>query len=251
MFSSSLIVAFLCIGATYAALPLPSYVKPCARSDPGFEACALDRARETIKHIVNGDRKYKIPVIDPLEITEIIVDNKGPEQAGIDIKIRNAKFYGLKDTIIESIKLNYDEKSMHMDVRLPRIELNGEYEVKGRVLLLPITGKGPLNFTLENAPAQFDTDWIVENIDGSEFMSLTNSRLHHVEPTRVHYDLKNLFNGDKLLGPEMNAVLNENWRESFKELAPPVIQALSTVIAGTVNSIAHAVEYKNVFPLNV
>ncbi|KAJ9577455.1 hypothetical protein L9F63_005956, partial [Diploptera punctata] len=103
MFSSSLIVAFLCIGATYAALPLPSYIKPCARSDPGFEACALDRARETIKHIIHGDRKYKIPAIDPLEITEISVDNTGPEQAGIDIKIYNAKFHGLKDSIVNSV----------------------------------------------------------------------------------------------------------------------------------------------------
>ena len=53
---------------------------------------------------VAGDRKYKIPPIDPLEVTEISVDNEGPKQAGIEIKLKKAKFHGLKDTIFKDVK---------------------------------------------------------------------------------------------------------------------------------------------------
>lgn len=226
-------------------------MKPCARRDPGFEACALESAQETIKHIVNGDRKYKIPVIDPLEIIEIVVSKQGQQQAGIDLKFNNAKIRGLKNAIITAVRINYDKKTIGLDLDLPWINLLGEYEISGRILLLPITGKGPINVTLDGTTTQFESDWIVKKKDDTEFMSLVNSRLRNFEPKGVHYDLQNLFNGDKLLGTQMNNFLNENWKESFQELSPPIIQAISTVISNIVNNIASVVEYDKVFPLNV
>jgi hypothetical protein len=50
---------------------------------------------------VSGDRKYKVPVLDPLEILELKIAEGGPRQAGLTLKMTNAKVYGMKDSKLE------------------------------------------------------------------------------------------------------------------------------------------------------
>ncbi|PSN50424.1 hypothetical protein C0J52_08565 [Blattella germanica] len=176
-------VALLLIGSTYAALPLPRYIKPCATSDPDFNKCAMSRARTTIENV--------------LKVTEIKVDNNGPQQAGIAFTLKNCKFYGPGDAEVTELNLDFDKLTLYLRIKIPRIMVVGKYDVKGRVLLLPITGKGDVNVTL---------------------------------------------------GPEMNRVLNDNWQESFKELSPPVLEAISTIVATIVNGITTSVPYNEIFP---
>jgi hypothetical protein len=47
-----------------------------------------------------GDRKYKIPRMDPLEITGIEI-SEGPSSSGFNLVMRNIKMYGLKDAILQ------------------------------------------------------------------------------------------------------------------------------------------------------
>lgn len=49
----------------------------------------------------SGDRKYKIPVLDPFHVTEVKILNDGDRPTGISIALRNAKVYGLKDTLLQ------------------------------------------------------------------------------------------------------------------------------------------------------
>jgi hypothetical protein len=47
-----------------------------------------------------GDRKYKIPRMDPLEISEMVI-SEGPSQGGYSLTMRNIKMHGLKDAVIQ------------------------------------------------------------------------------------------------------------------------------------------------------
>jgi hypothetical protein len=47
-----------------------------------------------------GDRKYRIPRMDPLEITEMVISD-GPSNRGFTLSMRNVKMYGLKDAILQ------------------------------------------------------------------------------------------------------------------------------------------------------
>jgi hypothetical protein len=49
---------------------------------------------------LTGDRKYRIPRMDPLEITEMVA-SEGPSQSGFSLTMRDVKMYGLKDAVIE------------------------------------------------------------------------------------------------------------------------------------------------------
>jgi len=49
----------------------------------------------------SGDRKYKIPVLEPFDVKEVKILNGGGRPTGISITLRNAKVYGLKDTMLK------------------------------------------------------------------------------------------------------------------------------------------------------
>ena len=63
-------------------------------------------------------------------------------------------------------RINYDKKTIHLDLELPHLEIEGDYEISGRILLLPITGKGPFNFKLgkscDHTSTKCLTNWISE-----------------------------------------------------------------------------------------
>jgi hypothetical protein len=52
----------------------------------------------------SGDRKYKIPVLDPFDIKELKIIDDGPRASGISITLKNAKVYGIKDAQLKKAR---------------------------------------------------------------------------------------------------------------------------------------------------
>jgi hypothetical protein len=50
-----------------------------------------------------GDRKYKVPLLNPLEIEELKIET-GPRQAGLSVVMKGTKVYGMKDSVVEDTK---------------------------------------------------------------------------------------------------------------------------------------------------
>jgi hypothetical protein len=50
---------------------------------------------------VSGDRKYKVPVLDPLEIQELKIADAQPRQVGLSLVMKNAKVFGMKNSELE------------------------------------------------------------------------------------------------------------------------------------------------------
>jgi hypothetical protein len=50
---------------------------------------------------ISGDRKYRVPALDPLDIAELKIADSGPRQVGLTLVMKNAKVYGVKDSQLE------------------------------------------------------------------------------------------------------------------------------------------------------
>lgn len=42
-----------------------------------------------------------MPALDPLEIAELKIADSGPRQAGLTLVMKNAKVYGVKESLLE------------------------------------------------------------------------------------------------------------------------------------------------------
>uniref|UniRef100_A0A0A9X583 Protein takeout n=1 Tax=Lygus hesperus TaxID=30085 RepID=A0A0A9X583_LYGHE len=237
------ILLFLAQAAT--ALKLPSYIKPCKMSDPKLDECVVKHGIAAVPKFINGDPKYRVPRLEPLDITELRV-RQGTKQVGLNMILKDCKIYGIKSTKFVQARTNLPAKHIEWDFKIPRIEILSDYEVDGQVLILPITGKGKANVTLTNLEITYKYDWVYENKNGKNFMNFTSSELLF-DTGRTYFDLKNLFNGDQFLGSNMNRFLNENWKDVTKELGPAVGQAFSDVFRLLLTRIAAQVPFEEIY----
>ena len=52
------------------------------------------------------------------------------------------RVYGATNFNIDDLKANPNDLSVRLKVQLPHIHVNGDYDVQGRLLLLPLSGIG-------------------------------------------------------------------------------------------------------------
>ncbi|KAG8316139.1 hypothetical protein J6590_058107 [Homalodisca vitripennis] len=89
-------VLLLLASVPYAlTLKLPNYIKAC-KADASLDSCALKQGEAVIRKLVHGDPKYRIPDMDPMKITELVV-NQGDQQIGLNLTIKDFGIYGLKE----------------------------------------------------------------------------------------------------------------------------------------------------------
>ncbi|XP_014272244.1 protein takeout [Halyomorpha halys] len=239
------ILFFFLLPALAIALKLPSYLVACKRDDPKLDECVVKHGQEAIPKILGGDPKYRAPKLEPMDITELRV-NQGTKQVGLKLILRNAKLYGLRNT--KFVKAKTDLKKRHIDwtFKVPRVEIIGDYEVNGQVLILPITGTGKANVTITELDIVYKYEWDLVKKNGKEYMTFTKSKLDF-KNGRTYFDLKNLFNGDQFLGNNMNRFLNENWKEVTKELGPAVGQAFSDLFRNLLTNVAAQVPFNEIY----
>ncbi|XP_069681802.1 protein takeout-like [Periplaneta americana] len=225
---------------------LPSYIKPCARSDPNFNACALDHAKKALHDFLKGDSNFKIPTMDPLEISQMVV-NEGNKRNGYTLTMKNVKMYGLMGAQLRKTDYDFNRRHVLYDTQVPRLEILSEYEISGKMLILPVSGKGDLNITLGDNRLTFSHDYVLKNIKGVDYMKTVNPKTS-VEPKQIHIKMTGLFNNDQTLGTQMSKFIQENSREVYDTMSPGIFEAFAQAIGAIVDKIARAMSFQDAFP---
>ncbi|XP_063929891.1 protein takeout-like [Zophobas morio] len=127
--------------------------------------------------------------------------------------------YGLKDIQMQDATFNLEDMSMNYTGFLPKLKILGNYRLNGRVLLLPIVGRGNCTIILTNLTAvvHFPLEKIQKK--GEIYIRITASKeLKIPNLGRLYMHLENLFDGNKELGDTLNTVLNENWNSIWDDV---------------------------------
>lgn len=77
--------------------------------------------------------------------------------------------------------------------------IDGTYDINGRILILPITGKGPIHIELENVVFKFGFEFDFVSKENKTYSKLLKSTFDW-KAGKSFYKLDNLFNGDERLG---------------------------------------------------
>lgn len=177
----------------------------------------------------------------------------------------------------------------HFDLFIPDIYVEGIYSVDGRILLLPITGSGKFtgNFSKFSKNVVFGCNeffyftnyWTTATTSGSVKCILR--KYSPDEIVKIHkidikvklgsgsIKLRNLFNGDKVLGmylsvcemeeqivimkrivtgEAVNQVINDNFDLLSKDIVPLVERALQRTFKKLANKISNRFTYSQLFP---
>lgn len=115
--------------------------------------------------------------------------------------------------------MNLVDPTFDFIIHLPRIEFKGKYDLKVRVVLLDIAGKGDIVGLLEDFKARVKLRGKKYQKDGQTFMHFEKVQIK-IQLGRSKLDLKNLFDNNPTLSRVGNEFVNNNSGYFVTEIIP-------------------------------
>ncbi|KAH8384115.1 hypothetical protein KR009_012175, partial [Drosophila setifemur] len=230
----------------YSGISAADDPKPCKYGDGG---CILQLCNKIFSERASEeDPSLNLKPLDPLKVDRMVISQGGNSAVGINLTFTDNFLYGLKDARVVKVKgFGSDLKAMH-EVRIITKTLNlvGPYDIIGKVLILPISGSGQSNITVVNVKVIIRISGQPLEKHGETYLDVTDVNVS-LKPEATYYHFSNLFNGDKALGDNMNAFLNENSKAIQKETGPPIEKAFSTLYLGIIKNVFSSRPYAKFF----
>ncbi|XP_026683029.1 protein takeout-like [Diaphorina citri] len=207
---ASALVLDLAFAASIAKRAPASELKVCKRSIPKYRDCFMESIQSAIPVVM---REYECHFL--------------PYRYDID---------------------NYKFGPAMFDIN-HNVVIEGQYSIKGKIMVLPIVGNGKCNITLVHPKLE------LKNLQGKPFekngktyIKLEKVLISISKVEKMYIHLENLFNGNKELSEQMNVFLNENWSDIIKELMPAIETALEAVVKEIGNRLFSKIAYEEFFP---
>lgn len=116
----------------------------------GDSACFTKVATEIVSKGKSAYPELGLPVLDPLSIDKMDIEQGGDSPVNLKINLRNFYIRGLSETKftkIDGFKRDYDKAKMELRFKFPVLRIEGPYKLDGKVLVLPVQGEGMANLT--------------------------------------------------------------------------------------------------------
>lgn len=223
----------LCLGFAWAKdgfffSEQPEFVKTCYKLKPAFANCSTHAVQALFNEIPKGLPEIGLPPLDPLKLDAIKILQGGGGPVTVNASLTNVTVKGFGKTDILYNNVDPTTFDFHTKLHLDRLRIDGSYELNGRILVIPLRGKGNCWFDAKDININAISDVILVKRNGFHFYNITGV---HVKFTigglKLH--MYNLFDGIKALEDSTNAYLNSNWR--------PVAESLSPILSKTIEDI--------------
>ncbi|CAH1382308.1 unnamed protein product [Tenebrio molitor] len=225
-------VVFLSFLTLTVAVKLPSNFQKCNRKQPDLKNCILKAAQNGIAQLTKPFPEIRIPSINPFEIQELsVLSNEGA--VGLNQTFRNVKAFGFPQIKIDRYEFDFDNKTHTMDVVFPEVKLEGEFEIKGKVLLLHVNGVGQATVVLKDLRLKSLYGYEQFKKNGKTHIKMVTSEMD-IEPGHVEFHFEQLLDQDGF-SQNINKVLNDNWKEAFDDVKPSYVEVVSKIIVRLLN----------------
>ncbi|XP_030374331.1 uncharacterized protein LOC115623915 [Scaptodrosophila lebanonensis] len=224
----------------------PDDPKPCKHAD---KKCLLNIVNHLLSEkAVVGDSSINLVKLDPLRVAKMNIKQGADSPVNIDLTFTDNEVFGIKTLKLLDIRgFGTDLAKKHeLRMKSDAVSLVGPYNIKGKVLILPISGSGISNLTLVNCNVVIVFTGKAYEKNGETYMKATNLKVE-ADPERLIYNFTNLFNGDKALGDNMNAFLNENWKSIFLEVQQSMQNAFAKIFEAIISNVFTKYPYAKFF----
>ncbi|XP_017080003.2 uncharacterized protein LOC108113805 [Drosophila eugracilis] len=219
------------------ASELPSGIERCGITD---EQCLMNGVNFVLRNYAkSGIKELGLIPLDPLHIKKFKIGRNPHSPVNIDLSFHDVDLLGLQEGVAKRVSGFTSDlsRSIELVMEVPELTVKGPYSVEGRILILPITGKGNAEIRLKKTKVRALIKFKrVSKGEHQTFAEVVNINVE-VDPAHVTYHLENLFNGQKDLSENMHALINENWKDIFNELKPGIGEAFGLIAKSVLDRI--------------
>ncbi|XP_023295618.2 uncharacterized protein LOC111678480 [Lucilia cuprina] len=216
---------------------LPPEIHKCKSSDN--DQCIGKAIEQLYELYPNGNPDFGMPNVAALNLTNIKISRPNSNSAiQVNFEFIKCTVNGLEKAKILRTK-GFDKelnKNIELDVLIPNLHLEGDYESTGKLLLLSLNGKGKGDIQLKDCKVEVRVKVVLEKRNGKNYAKIKKIKAL-IEPEQMLVKLDNIFNGNAVLSDTINDVINQNWKDVWSELQGGINQALEILIINVMSGI--------------
>ncbi|CAG9832014.1 unnamed protein product [Diabrotica balteata] len=243
------VVLVLTLSASLSyATNISELFKICHQSDKDLDTCLKGAIEVAIKAIGSkGIPDLGVPPVEPIAVKEITFGS-GTDAVQLDQTYYDVKLHGFTDNL-KITKAHYDagKKILTFSTFTPILKQQGKYDLKGKILVIPVYGKGDSLVTLKDVTMNHVITFEEEKKQGKTYLKVINYE-GEMFLKGANFDFKNLFDGNKLLSDNILKVVNENWSVIIGELREGIVKSYSQIFSSIAQSLVSKVPVNDIFP---
>ncbi|XP_065354463.1 protein takeout-like [Calliphora vicina] len=215
---------------------LPPEIQNCKSTDN--DECIARTIEEIFKRYPNGNADFGMPSVAALNFTNLKISRPNPSSSiQINFEFIKCTMYGLENVkILHASGFDKELKKPQLDILIPKLRITGYYESTGKLLLLPLNGKGNGDIELRESKFHASGKLEIEKRNGKNYGKIKSVKAA-IEPKQVLVKVENIFNGNPILSETINDVVNENWRDVWSELQEGINNAMEMMITQIMSGI--------------
>ncbi|XP_059055436.1 circadian clock-controlled protein daywake-like [Achroia grisella] len=215
----------------------PNFIQTCLKSDPDFDDCSRQSVQKLFDALGPGLPEIDMPPLDPMKIPKIrILQGDGPVNVNAALDDVTVTGFGQTEVLLSQVdSKTYD---FYTRVRVPKIRIEGTYDLKGKILLIPLVGRGLCWFEPSNMTIDIVSDVKLYEKDDFAFFNVTAAHVKY-GIGGLTLRMNNLFDGINSLEDSTNAYLNANWRPVSESLRPILSKTIEDILLGFMQQLFH------------
>lgn len=237
--ATSMMVAVTAADEDERFLTDPQYIKQCRISDKDFVSCSTQSIQQLFDKLGTGIPGLDtIKSFDPFFLNRIKINQGNSQAINLKVELSNIKIFGFGKTHVIESQVSKKDFSWKTTFTLPSMKLVGDYSLFGRILLIPLNGKGKVLLDAENMTVVMRTKTHLYEKGGYTFYNVTNVRVDF-KLDGLKSQFSNLFNGNKVLEDSTNKFFNDNWRMLADALYSVITQTIEDILLDVLKKIFH------------
>ncbi|KAK7866330.1 hypothetical protein R5R35_003260 [Gryllus longicercus] len=166
---------------------------------------------------------FGIPSLEPFVIPQLVIgDSNTDAPVNLHINFSDINVYNLPTAKISNIKFDYENLRINAHAQVEKAFAEANYIMDGRILLIPAKGEGKVYLNFTNLAADITINGERHMKKNRDHMKVKEFTFKVTNADKLEMQFDNLFNGDKTLGTSINNLVNENWKEIWSQLLPPL-----------------------------
>lgn len=170
-----LVLFAMCAGSAVSQLPPGVTSCPRTNNPSEYNKCVLTQLQALTPYLAKGVPSLKLPALDPLFLPSLTID-RNLESLKIKANMSQIRVYGGTNYIVQDLKANPNDLTISIKARMPHMYVVGDYDVQGRLLLLPLNGAGNFKGNFTDTEAQVNAQ-AKETIDKNGVQRLEIDKL--------------------------------------------------------------------------
>ncbi|KAI9584812.1 uncharacterized protein LOC119634344 [Glossina fuscipes] len=210
----------------------PSYIKSCKIYEPEFTKCSTESIQMLITQLSKGIPEFEgiVRRLDPFILDDIDFNQANTEAANLYAHLTNLTATGLSKLQIKESRVSKRDFSWLTTILVPKLRLEGQYKLNGRVLVLTLQGEGHMFIEMDDLAVVMRTKTKLIEKDGFTFYNITELRAE-IEIGNLRTQFDDLFGGNnKEIEKSTNESFNKNWREFFEALRPLITETVERIL---------------------